>query len=185
MSRGQLAILGMVGIALLAAGFGLWWRHVQTRQALEFWGPAAAALIAKADKVEAMLVEPLAGPGGESTGRYQEFLRVDSQEYGILAAKEVTSAPGFLNARHALTLGKSFNWQVDPFACQPTWRYAMRFSSPANQVTILLSFPCKLTRRSDSDRMAGIGPIAEGLQAVFNEQLPVLSAGGSVSTKKE
>jgi hypothetical protein len=177
MSRGQLAILGMVGIALGAAGFGLWWRHVQTRQALEFWGPAAAGQIATADEVEAMLVEPWAGPDEESTGRYQGLLRVGSQKYGILAAKDVTRAPGFLNARHALTLDNSFDWQADPIRCQPTWRHAIRFSSPASQVTILLDFRCERVRRSDAERTAGIGPIAAGLQAVLNEQLSISSDG--------
>ena len=185
MSRGQLAILGMLGMALLAAGLGLWWRHVHTRQALEFWGPAAAQLIAQADKVEAMLVEPLAGQSGESIGRYQEFLQVDFEQYGIVAMKNVTNAPGFLNARHALTLGKSFDWRVDPSACQPTWRYALRYSSQADQVTILLSFPCKMIRLSDSDRTAGIGPIAKGLETVLNEQLSVSPASGSDSARKE
>jgi len=185
MSRGQLAILGMVGIALLAAGFGLWWRHVQTRRALEFWGPAAAGLIATADQVEAMLVEPWAGPDVESTGRYQGLLLVDSQKYGILAAKDVTDARGFLNARHALTLDKSFDWQADPTRCQPTWRHAIRFSSPANQVTILLDLSCELVRRSDAERTAGIGPIAAGLQAVLNEQLSISSGGEDDSARDD
>ncbi|NIL97456.1 MAG: hypothetical protein GTO53_07535 [Planctomycetales bacterium] len=181
MSRGQLAILGMVGIALLAAGFGLWWRHVQTRQALKFWGPAAAKVIAEAQRVEAMWIQPWVDRGGVGGEPPHDFLQVGPQKYAILAAKEVSDAPGFLNARHALTLGQSFDWQADPAGCRPSWRHAIRFSSPPAEVTILVDFHCQRVRRADAEQTAGIGPIAAGLRAVLNEQLPHVSGSDNNS----
>lgn len=177
MSRGQLVILVILGLALGAATFGLWWRHGQTRRALEFWGPAAAGLIARAERVEALRIERVGKPGGSFGGDAGDFLQVDSQNYAILATQEVSGAPGFLNARHALTLDPSFDWGADPAGCQPQWEHAIRFSSPAGQVTILVDFHCQRLRQAAVARTVGMGPIAAGLQAVLTEQLAGTSEG--------
>jgi len=170
MSRGQLTIVGMLGLALMAASFALWWRHDQTRRTLGFWGPTASRLIVSAENVELMLLEPVVDPMESETAE-QVFARIDGVPYRLILKKNVNKAPGFLNARYALTMDRSYDWQGEPSSCEPTWQHALRFSDEADEKTILFCFTCGTARRLDSPRAVGIQRIASSLKKVMDEQL--------------
>jgi len=169
MNRGQLVIAGIFGIALLAAGFSMWFRYVQTREVLEFWGADAVALITSPDRVELWELEPMTGEGpAEETA---QRTTVGETTFIATATRIVTKAPGFTNARHALTVKRSFQWNVP--ACTPDWSHALVFSRDGRQKTVVFSLneDCQVTQLADGDKTAGIAPIAEGLATLFAEQL--------------
>lgn len=168
MSRGQLTIVGILGLALVAAGLAVWWRHSQTRKTLEFMGPTTARLIVSADKVELLQLEQVDAQL-ETSGR--EFFRIDGMPYQVVQTKDVSKAPGFLNARHALTMDRSYRWQDDRDTCEPVWQTAMRFSDERNEETILFCFRSKTVRRLGDPETVAIPRIAASLQKVMDEQL--------------
>ena len=166
MNRGQLAIVLVFGVSLVAAVSSIWYRYRETRPVLDFWGPAAVRLITHADRVEALEIELLRTDEPD-----EDALHVDGDVYRIVQVRDVTTAPGWTQARHALTVRRSFQWDPDPTACEPAWQYALRFFEADRTATVLISIDCPLTRLSDSPRVAGIQPIAAGLATVLSEQL--------------
>ena len=168
MNRGKKVIVGIVGLALLAAAFSLAWRYRQTRTALEFWGPEAADLIARSSQVEAWSLERIRCDQAETP---EGVVQAGDECYRILRSVDITDTPGFSHARHALTVNSSFNWNLDAVDCKPTWSHALAFSDGAQKAIVMLSFDCELTRLPDKDRIVGIKAIAGGLELVLDEQL--------------
>ena len=167
MSRGQLMIVVVVGLALAAAGFSGVWRYLQTHRSLDFWGPEAAQLIAHAEKVEAIRFEPDHVGSNEPDAA---FFVVDGQRLAITESEDVTRARGFTNARQALLLDRSFRWTEIP-PCTPTWSHGLRYSRGQNSVTVLFSFDCQFARTGDQSATVSIAPIAEGLEQLLAEQV--------------
>jgi len=168
MTRGRLLIISILVLSLAAALFSVGWHYVQTRRALEFWGPESAQLIANPDRVDALQLELSPAQDVRSVG---DVVQVDEQLYWIVGQKQVKKAPGYVNARHALTLDRSFAWDDFPQDCTPTWRYALRFSCGDESVTVLFSFDCQWARTADQSRQISIAPIARGLEKLLVEQL--------------
>ena len=164
MSRGQAVIIGIFGFSLLAVGFSFWFRYVQTRDVLEFWGTEATGLITRPDRIELWKLEP-AGDGGDAGPQ----LSIDGALYEATQVRDVTKARGFTHARHALTLSRNFEWELSD--CDPTWSHALVFSTEGSEATVVISLDCKWTRLADGHKTASIARIAEGLAIVFEEQL--------------
>ena len=170
MSRGQLTIIGIFGLSLLAVVGSLAWRYHETRHVLDFWGAEAATLIAQAEQVEALRLEPVpdafTGPdNGEAP------MLIDGQMYLIVQAKDVSDAAGFTHARHALTLNRSFEWDRDD-ACPPSWMYGLQFVHGEKSAVVLIDTFCRWVRLADSDQVGSISPpVANGLALVLDEQL--------------
>ena len=167
MNRGQIVIVSIFGVALVAAGFSLSFRYTQTHDVLEFWGPQAAKLIASPDRVELWELESFAAFEGESP--QDKILTVGNEFYKPKVIREVTTAPGFLNARSALTLSRNYQW--DPTGCDPNWSHALVYSRGSETAVVVLSIDCGWVYSLGSNRSASIAPIAKGLARLFKEQL--------------
>jgi hypothetical protein len=89
LSSGQVAVLGMLALAVGAATFAWWWNYHRGRQALELFGANGAALVRSAKTVEIMAT--------------QQTDMVD-----------ISRAPGLLNARASLLNDASYDWQNSP-----------------------------------------------------------------------
>jgi hypothetical protein len=158
--RGKLLIAGIFFMAL-AGGLGsIIYRYVETREALTLWGAEAAQAIATPDKVEALLLEPTA---------VDPDLRGGDQLLKIARTADVTTAPGFTNARNALVLDRSFDFTPDP--CTPKWTHALRLTRKNQRTTVLISLDCPRVLLHGTDRTAGIGPIVGGLRKLLEENL--------------
>ncbi|MCE9544229.1 MAG: hypothetical protein K8T25_01705 [Planctomycetia bacterium] len=175
-NRGGLLIGGIFVAALCATGASLWYRYHETHQALELWGPKATQCIADPERVEALTLAP-AGTGPAD-------FTVDGQALTIVGRRDVTTAPGFTNARHALTLNRSFDWTPiapvpsnAPAGQRPTWTHALRFDRPQQTATLLISFDAKQAMMVGNDRRIRIGPIAKGLENLLIEPPRTSSEG--------
>jgi hypothetical protein len=115
--RGKIAIVVMLGLALAAAGFAWWQNYQRSVRARAFWG-ASAATIRFAKKVEAF--------------------RVDADDRPAVA-KDISAAPGLLNARTALMSDDAFDWSAEPIHPEPQWDYTVRFIAEKDTVTLLFS----------------------------------------------
>src|SRR2546423_4255155 len=82
-STGQVAVLTMITVAVMAAGFSWWWNYNRGRKSLEFYGSEAATLIRTAPQVEILRAEP---------------------ETNI----DISHAPGLINARASLLSDASY-----------------------------------------------------------------------------
>src|SRR5438067_7270819 len=85
-NRGQLVVVTMFGVALLAAAFAWAWNYQRSRRCLDFFGAHQARLIRTAPRVEILT------PDGGSI--------------------DISKAPGLLNARSSLLDDASFEWQA-------------------------------------------------------------------------
>jgi hypothetical protein len=167
LNRGQIVIASIFGIALVAATFSLTYRYHQTHDVVLFWGPEAAQLIASPKRVELWKLEPCDSRGEE--GLQGDRLAIDNRVYEAGEKRDVTHAPGFLNARSALTLNRSFKW--DPQGCNPVWSHALVFSHGEETALIVLSMNCEWVYSPHSKKTASVASIAEGLAILFKEQL--------------
>jgi hypothetical protein len=168
MSRGQLTIIGIFGLSLLAVLGSLAWRYHETRHVLDFWGAEAATLIAQAERVAAdrleAVPEAVTGPGDSVV------MLIDGQMYAIRQTKDVSDAPGFTHARHALTLNRSFEWEGET-TCAAKWTYALRFEQGEKSAVVLIDPHCRFVRLLDGDKLAVLNPtVADGLAIILNEQ---------------
>ncbi|MBX7074028.1 MAG: hypothetical protein K1X71_12850 [Pirellulales bacterium] len=187
---GRLAIIVIVLVAVgLSVAAWCYW-YVVGRQAQTYWGTAAALIITRAPEVELFELGP---PQAESSAG--DALLIDGQSYSILQRRELAKsrAPGFTHIRALLTRDAAFDWQADPDACQPQWRYALRFGNAEKSAIVGISLECPqvrlfdgyrkvlpngqiITQRQLGDRppasrqTASIAPIAEGLSQFIAEQ---------------
>lgn len=169
MSRGQLTIIGIFGLSLLAVVGSLAWRYHETRQVLDFWGAEAATLIAQAEQVKAKKLELV--PDAATSPEDDDTMQIDGQMYLIVQTKDVSEAPGFTHARHALTLNRSFEWDADD-ACAANWTYAMEFVQGERSAIVLIDPNCRFVRLLRDGKQAVLNPtVANGLALVLDEQL--------------
>jgi len=117
--RGKIAIVVMLSLAVVAAGYAWYQNYQRSVRARAFWGDKAAT-IRFAKKVEAFRLEENDEPGDVT---------------------DISSAPGLLNARTSLMSDDAFDWSVAPFtpSSSSEWTFGVRFVSDENNVTLLFS----------------------------------------------
>jgi hypothetical protein len=174
LDRGKLVILFIFGLSLAAALGGLWWRHLQTREVLEFWGADNAALISRAERVEALLLEPeVDGEADLAPADTAPRITVGGRVYRVAAVKDVSRGRGFLNMRGALTVKRNYHWQPSP--CEAKWTHGLKFTGAKGVVTLVFSFDCPRVTAVGLGREAGTEPIADGLKLLLGEQFVEMS----------
>jgi hypothetical protein len=181
MNRSKWMIVGIVGLSLLAVVASLVWRYLETRDVLEFWGPDAVELIARAEQVELMKLRPIS----ETELPEPPLLMVDGWPHAIIEISDARKSPGFTNARHALTLSRSFQWDQQADA-EPTWSLALQFSEGEKSVVVLIDPDRRLVRLKNNKRAAVIQPrIADGLATLFDEQFKRAAAREKTTADEE
>jgi hypothetical protein len=128
--RGQFAVMGMIGVAVVAAAFAWWWNYQRGRRALELYGPQAATLI--------------------RTARRVEFRQPDSS-----ASIDISQAPGLLNARASLLNDASYDWnRSGPLAHEP--QFSVRFSDENRDAVVTFDFDNQTIVTSSTKKTAAL-----------------------------
>jgi hypothetical protein len=149
---GKLVIIGILALALMAAGAGWLYRYSATNKAAQFWGPSAAQRIRDAPIVELSFYA-----GDDLTSD----------------ARDVSKARGLTHLRYALLEDRSFVWPARPVVREPRWYWALGFRNEKRRDTVLLLFQedCREVAMHDSTigEVISCAPISAGLREVFEE----------------
>ena len=123
--RGKLFIVLIFSLAFLLAAFGLIYRYTQTHEVMDFWGPEGSHSISSPDQVELCELTRF----GDHLIHDQDAAKIsiEDQQYVIMTRKDVTKAPGFINASGALILNRNYDWhpRAENPDCSPNWQYAL------------------------------------------------------------
>ena len=172
MTRGKFFIILIFSLAFLLAAFGLVYRYTQTHEVIAFWGPEGSQSISSPDQVELCELalwdnQPIDVSGGTK-------ISIEDRQYVIRARKDVTKAPGFINASGALIMNRNYDWhpRTENSDCRPTWQYALIYRRGKNTTIVAVSIPCGWVYSQATHRLAGLNKsVNEGLARLFQEQL--------------
>ncbi len=166
-ASGKLVIIGILAVALAAAGISWWFRFHTTHRAAEFWGPEAAQLIRDAPTV---MLSTFSTPVTTQSTKIVSPVRGD---YGAepQVRHNVTSAKGLVHLRNALLEDQSFNWPSQPTSPFMQWEQALIFSDSnmGRSVYVLFSPELKLVASVETNRTLSYETISEGVAEMFAE----------------
>jgi hypothetical protein len=187
-NRGKLVIVGILGVAVIAAGFSVWYHYRNQQRALKFWGPTTAMLIAEAPHAHAIVLdqalggtsaddagsqapaEPQAGDAPREPPASIEFAGIT---WKGLHSKNVVPARGISNVRRALVLDMTYDWKSPPPLDDPQWQYALEFNNGRYWATVLFDFDSRQVALTNGKKTALLDPDAnEELRDFFAEQFP-------------
>jgi hypothetical protein len=164
---GKILVLTTFAIGFAMAGGAWWYNFQQSRLTAAFWGPQNAVLIVGSDKVELLEVGEPFDPAEEPEPETGAGAAADSDDAGdspadetrellagrrVLRTVDITTKPGVIHLRHALTYDDNFTWgeeQNEPLVGDSDWKYALRFTK-GEQATIVL-FTANFTRLGHLD----------------------------------
>jgi hypothetical protein len=165
---GKLAIVVILGVALVMASYAWWHRYQQGRRSLEFWGHEPALLISQSRQVELLRLRPTDEPADDGAN---ERLNIAGQTFTVIQRKDVSRARGLLHARDALVEDASFLWDQPRGDCQGGWEFALRFSDGQHQSTVALDFACRRVRLMEGEQEAAVVELtAKGLREFVDRQ---------------
>jgi len=98
-NSGKLVIIGIVFVALWAAGISWYFRYQATHRAVKLWGPEASVLIRDAPVV-------ILGNGGNTQGATHTGVQANIPATGI----DVSRARGLTYLRNALLEDHNYDW---------------------------------------------------------------------------
>jgi hypothetical protein len=156
-SQGKYAVLGMLGLAVLASAFAWYWNVNRGHKSLAFYGSEAAALIRGARTVEifarpsANQIEPPGAEGGVTAMTRQI---------------DISRAPGLLNARSSLLDDHSYDWEISRAADSTEDRVLIRFVNGNEQVMLRFDIGARTVEIIPEGRKATlVAKTAEGWRA--------------------
>jgi len=159
---GKILVLTTFAIGFAMAGGAWWYNYQQSRLTAVFWGPQNAVLIVGSDKVELLELDEPFDPAEEPESEPASAAAADSDDEAdapadetkellagrrVLRTVDITTKPGVIHLRHALTYDDNFNWgdeQNEPLVGDSDWKYALRFTK-GEQATVVL-FTANFTR---------------------------------------
>jgi hypothetical protein len=171
-ASGKFVIIGILIAAAAAAGTAWWFRYSATREATEFWGPDAAAMIRDAPHVALIALEPgKDSPQDLSTS--DAVVEIGNQLFAVKKRWDISSAPGLSHLRNALLEDRTFvsirsfrpqDWNSGlEFRTSPD-SGALRILFASNYATLLRHWP-----GHGDDRINHCDAIESGLQTTFCE----------------
>jgi hypothetical protein len=167
-SSGKLVIIGILGIALAAAGASWWFRYTSTHRAAQFWGREVAQLIRDASGIELcrlQIVEPV----------QPQYSALQSQ---LIDCHDISKLPGITHLRNALLEDRSFRWPTSSVKPDAPWKWVLRFQdeSTKDEARIYFSSDWRYVLGRD-DVILSTEPIATGLNTMFAELLSPTGEG--------
>lgn len=169
---GKWVILGILAVALAAAGGSWLFRYNATHRAVEFWGPQAAQLIRDAPTVLLRRLSDETKPTPTSQ------LRDKAAMYDSMASApapiDISSAHGLVHFRNALLEDRSYRWPEAVVGPEDRWRWAMTFRSKDDrELTLMFSSDLHAITKDclpvETLRKLSCEPIARGLEEMFAE----------------
>jgi hypothetical protein len=150
---GKLVIIGVMIVAVTAAGTSWWIRYNSTHRAAEFWGPTAVRRIRDAPFVQLFYV---------------------NDDPDLLSdVRNISNTPGLTHLRHALLEDRSFKWPARRVVRQPRWRWAIGFGDKKweNMILVLFTEDWKQATMlgSETSEIVSSEPIADAMAIMFPE----------------
>jgi len=174
LKQGQWLIVGMLTLALTAAGFAWWWNVRQTRRCLQFWGPEAALRIANAPKSEVLRFD-------EPQDVTESPLSAEPSSEPLVV--DISHARGFSNVRRLMVQDRSFDWATERPVPTPGWTLALRFDDGQAASVVFLATDGSVVALKGKPGTATLDPAAAKILADFaaeqfapSEQAPEKSA---------
>jgi hypothetical protein len=166
---GKLVIVGILTVAVVAAGVSWWFRFHATHNAAGFWGPETARLISDSTSVKLMHID-----------RNAEGLITTS------VTRDVSHSPGITHLRTALLEDRNFVWpasSAEP-AVPSAWCLIFVGDSPDENARVAftpdLNYAVHLVAPLDV-RSISCAPISAGLLELFTEMMAGPAAQGPPS----
>lgn len=138
--RGRVLIVGILGVAVLAASFAWWHQKSRGQKAIQYWGASSAYLIRNADCVwlcplnrRKHAVE--GSEQGDVSG--SEKILMDGVEWDIAWRRDISRARGLIHARQALIEDASFDWDRETPSVDPVWHYLIEFQEGERAMRIV------------------------------------------------
>jgi hypothetical protein len=157
LNSGKLVIVGIVGVAVVAAAFAWWRQYQQGRRALAYWGADGARLIRTAPEVELLTLAPAEGDG-------------EGDAIPVPKLLDVSGARGLVHARQALISDASFLWSETP-RTGPAWDYAFVFRDGPRELTVRFDIRGGWAMPEHGSQPLRMGPtLAKGLTTFLDEQ---------------
>jgi hypothetical protein len=191
---GKILVLTTFAIGLAMAGGAWWYNYQQSRLTAEFWGSQNAILIVGGQKVELLELDEPFDPA-EAPETAADALGDDAKDDAdapaddfkellagrmILRTVDITTKPGAVHLRHALTYDDNFSWgeeQSEPLIGDSDWKYALRFIKGDQTAIVLFSASfTRLGRLDESAREVAVLPCPR-LGPVFVTYLSMKDVG--------
>jgi hypothetical protein len=169
-SAGKYVVVGIFGVALIAATAGLAYKYFASQQPIAMWGADGVRTIQSAPKVLLLNLAATDSPT-ETTLQYgKQMLQVTGQQ-------DISTAQGLIHHRHFLT--EYVSYQNPPTAAteRRLWTHALRFQDGAREVTVLFDLQGKRLGNLQTQREVEIIPkIAENWQRFIERQAKINSS---------
>lgn len=162
---GKIVVIGIFGVALLAASAGLLYKYFASQQPLEMWGAEGVQVIQNAQQVELLTLstadQNVAGP----------TLQFGEQSIRIVATKDISKAPGLIHHRHFLIERVSYESSPAEAREPRLWTQAVKFQDGQREVTVLFNLPGRRLANLQTGREVQVIPkIAENWQRFIDRQ---------------
>jgi hypothetical protein len=162
MQSGTKVVLGIFGLAIVAAALSWWYRFETAHESTKFWGPHFALLIVEPSEVTAFALKKA---NDETEGSFpilsDRYLRTDT--------RKLSDARGMIHLRHSIVNDGNYLW--DKPVAADEWRYGLQFEDDGRSATVLFNDDFtvlgRLNRRGDDLRVVDCTPMAETLRTYF------------------
>lgn len=133
-SGGKIVVIGIFGVALLAAGAGLIYKYFASQRPLEMWGAEGVQVIQKASQVELLSLEENTGRTGTAQ---EDHLSFGGHPLLVNQRRDISKAQGLIHHRHFLTESVTYiDLPVAASELRP-WTHAVVFRDGVQTVTVL------------------------------------------------
>ena len=159
MHPAKYALIGLFGLAIIAAFGGWWYAAALQQRAIKLWTPEHARLIVQGDKFDVLQLTPLASEPAAD----QETLSIKERKYLITQRREASGEKGQLNIRYAFLNDNSYDWSTEPASAAAQWNYALRFSKADLKTTLAIDTVAARACLVETGTEIGIQPMLAGL----------------------
>jgi hypothetical protein len=163
---GKFVILGVIALAVSAAGASWWFRYAATNDVAEFYGPDASRLIRDAPVVELYRFEPVSADGW----RIEELERFLESP---MNRRDISSSKGLTHLRNALLDDRSYIWPARPVESNDQWQWILVFRDEMSGYVLMFSPDWQLLTKSDiaygiSERVIKVSPLLTRYEVTGN-----------------
>lgn len=162
MQSGSKVVLGIFGLAIVAAALSWWYRFETAHESTKFWGPHFALLIVEPSEVTAFTL-------AKANQDTDDYFPVLSDKYIRTDTKKLTEAPGMTHLRTSIAHDRNYLWEKPTTVNE--WPYGLQFEADGRSATVLFNDDFtvlgRLNRRGDDLRTVDCTPMASTLEKYF------------------